>query len=111
MPGFAEVAVAKPHQRRPVEGRVAADPIVGVRNKGLAAAVVPFLLGAVLLVEEDRFRVPVLGLARDVLAAFEDEDLLAGRREPLRQRAAAGARSDDDDVEMRVAHAQASSWR
>jgi len=37
-------------------------------------------------------------LARQVAAALQQQDALAGWRQLVRERAAAGARADDDDV-------------
>ena len=45
---------------------------------------------------------PVLDLARDVVAALEQQDALAGRRQLVGERAAAGAAADDDDVVVRI---------
>src|SRR4029079_11051995 len=58
----------------------------------------------VALVDEHLLGVPVLGLAREVAAAFEQQDPLSRRREAVSQRAAAGARPDDDHVVV-LAHA------
>ncbi|RRQ83069.1 hypothetical protein CUR49_17575, partial [Enterococcus faecalis] len=41
-------------------------------------------------------------LARQVAAAFEDQDTLAGRRQRLRQRRAARAAADHDQVVVRI---------
>src|SRR3712207_7055610 len=49
------------------------------------------------LAVEDLVAVPVLRLARQVAAALEQEDPLARRRQPVRERAAARPRPDDDD--------------
>jgi hypothetical protein len=95
-----EVALAQPHQRRAVEGGVAADPVVGVGRERVTVLVVPLLLGAVAVLDEHRLGTPVLRFARQVLAALEDQDRLAGRRQPLRQRRPARAGADDDDVEV-----------
>jgi hypothetical protein len=45
-----------------------------------------------------RFRIPVLLLARDEIAALDDEDAGAGIGKGVGERAAARAGPDDDDV-------------
>ena len=62
--------------------------------------------GVVLRLDVDRARVPVVLLARDVVAALENQDALARGRQAIGQRSAAGAGADDDDVVVgRRAHA------
>ncbi len=95
-----EVAVAQPHQGRAIEGGVAAHPIVGVGRERLAGLVVPALLGAIAMLDEHRLGVPVLGLARQVLAPLQDQNRLAGGRQPLGDGPAPRARADDHHVEM-----------
>ena len=104
---LAEVLAPEPVQRRTVELRLAADVVVDARLEGLALLVVPRLLRDVAVLDEDLVGVPVLDLARQPVAALEDEDPLARRREVARQRPAAGAAADDDDVVVGVAaHAE-----
>src|SRR6266571_4578329 len=69
MAQLAEVALAQPEQR-----------------------------GAVEALEHDRLSVPVLLLARHVVAALEQQDAFAGGSEAVGQGAAARAGADDDDV-------------
>ena len=52
---------------------------------------------------------PVLGLARQPVAALEQQDALARRRQPMYERAPAGAAADDDHVVS--VHAQISAMR
>jgi hypothetical protein len=107
VPHFAEIALAETEEDRPVDLRVAADVVLRVWPKRNAVLVVPELGRHITLPAEDLLRVPVLGFARQVATAFEQQDPLAGRGEPVRERAAAGAGADDDDVVM-VAHFGAS---
>ena len=86
-----EVALAKAEQDAAVDLGVAADEVLGVRAERDAVLVIPALGGDVPLAAEDLLGVPVLGLAREVAAALEQEDLLARRREAVRERAAARA--------------------
>src|SRR3954465_4567509 len=85
-------------ERSTVDLRVAADEVLGVRTERDPALVIPALGRDVSLTSEHLPGVPVLGLAREVSAALEQEDVLARRREAVRERAAAGARADDDHV-------------
>ena len=98
---LAEIAAAQPHQRRPIERGVAADPIVGVRAERLAGLVVPLFLGPIAVLDEHRLGAPVLRLARQLFATFQDQDRLARRGQSLRQRPAPRARPDDHHVKMR----------
>src|SRR4029453_2162525 len=95
---LAKVLSPQPEQRRAIEFRVAADVVVGVRMQGMSIGGTPHLLRVVLRLDVDGARTPVVLLARHVAAALEDQDALAGRGEPKRERTAAGARSDDEDV-------------
>src|SRR6266702_1030234 len=98
MAQLAEVALAQPEQRGAVELRVAPDVVVRVRMEFLAVLVPPLFLRAVAALEHDRLSVPVLLLARHVVAALEQQDAFAGGSEAVGQRAAARAGADDDDV-------------
>src|SRR5437588_3851933 len=98
VPDLPEVAFPHPQQHGAVDLRVAADVIVRAGAERAALLVVPSLRGVVALFDEDRVRVPVGLLPRKPSAALEQQDPLSGRREPVRQRGAAGARADDRDV-------------
>src|SRR5437899_10132238 len=100
MAQLAEATLPQPEQAGALKLRVAADVIVRVRMEFLAVLVPPLFLRAVAALEHDRLGVPVLLLARHVVAALEQQDALAGGSEPVGQRAAAGAGADDDDVIM-----------
>ena len=93
-----EVVLAKAEQRRAVDLRVAADAVMQAGVKRLAVFAVPGLGGLIATVDEDLARTPVRGLARQVVAAFDDENALAFRGDSLRQRGAARSASDDDQV-------------
>jgi hypothetical protein len=95
---LAEVALAQAEQDRAVELRVTADEVLLVGPEGVAVAVDPLLAAEVALLEEDLGAVPVLRLAGQVSAALQQKDALAGRREPVRERAAARPGADDDYV-------------
>jgi hypothetical protein len=98
MADLAEVFPAHAEQRRAVEFGVAADVVVGVGVERVAVAVPPHLLCLVFTLHVDGTRVPVVLLARDVVAALEQENALAAGRELPSERAAAGAAADDDHV-------------
>src|SRR5437016_180970 len=89
---------AEAEERGAVELGIAADPVVRVGMERLAVAVAPRLLRLILPLEVDRPRAPVVRLARHVLAALEEQDLLPRRGQRPRERAAAGAGADDRDV-------------
>src|SRR5262249_20302475 len=105
----AEIFFGQPVERRAEQFCGAADEIMHLRLERAAVAVVPALGRDIAVLHEHRRRVPVLRLALEPIAALEDEDALARRREVSRERAAAGAAADDDDVEalihMRLARA------
>ena len=103
MAELPEVLRPQAVEGRPVHLGRPADRVVDARLEGLVLLVVPGLLGHVAVVDEDLFRVPVLGLARQPVASFEDQDPLPGRGEVTRQRAASGSAADDDDVVPAVA--------
>ena len=95
---LVEVALAQAEEDRAVELRVAAHEVLLVGAEGVAVLVDPLLAGEVALLEEHLLGVPVLGLARQVAAALEQQDALAGGGEAMCERAAARPRADDDDV-------------
>ena len=71
---LAEVPLTKPQQRRAINLRIAADVILNAGKKGLAVLVIPGFFGPVLGFDEDSFGVPVIFLARQVSAAFEQQN-------------------------------------
>src|SRR5262249_39301709 len=83
---------AESEERGAVELGVTADPVVRVGMERLAVAVAPRLLRLILSLEVDGPRAPVVRLARHVLAALGEQDLLPrpGQRPP--RCAPAGAR-------------------
>ena len=95
---LAEVLLAEAVERRPVELGRPADEVVDLRLERRVLLVVPGVLGHVAVVDEDVVGGPVRRLAREPVAALEEEDLLAGGSQVPRERAAAGAGADDDDV-------------
>ena len=95
---LAEVLGAQAVERRAVELGRTADEVVDLRLERLAARVVPRVGRDVAVVDEHGLGAPVLGLAREPVAALEQQDALAGRRQVPRERAAACAGPDDDHV-------------
>ena len=93
-----EVALAQPEQHASIGLGVGAREVPGVRVELDSVLVVPAFAGDVAFAIEDLLRVPVLTLAREVAAALHEQDPLARRCEPVRERAAAGAGADDDHV-------------
>src|SRR6185436_8477928 len=98
VPHLLEVLAAQPVEDAPPELGVAADAVVRVGTELAAVLVEPALVDAVAEVLPDRLRVPVLIFLRDEVAALEDERPGARAGERVRERAAACAAADDDDV-------------
>src|SRR5216110_159081 len=97
---LAEVLFAEAEQCRSVELRVPADVVVRVRMKIAPLRIAPsFFRGVPPLVY--RSRAPVLLLALPIIAALDQQDLLAGGRKFRSERAAACSCADDDDVVVR----------
>ena len=78
--------------------RVAANPVVRVGRELFASSVEPAFLRPIAELLPHRFGIPVLVLLRDEIAALEEQDARAGRRQRMRHRPAAGAGADDDEV-------------
>ena len=95
---LAEVALSQPVQGSAVELGRSAHEVVDLGLERLAVLVVPRVRGDVPVVDEDRLGVPVLHLARQPVAALQDQDPLPGRCEPVCEGAAARSRTHDDDV-------------
>ena len=95
---LAEVLLAQPVERRAVQLGRAADEVVDTGLERLALVVVPGVGRDVAVVHEHVVGRPVLRLAREPVAALEQQDPLAGRREVAGERAAARAGADDDHV-------------
>ena len=98
MAQLAEVLLAQPVERGAVELGGAADAVVHLRLKRLPALVVPRVRGDVAVLDEHGVRLPVLRLAREPVAALEQQDAQARGRQVADERAAARARADDDHV-------------
>src|SRR6266699_1255175 len=102
MTNLAEVFFAQAEQCRAVELRVAADKIVRVRMQLFAINVARRFFRVVPGFQGDCARAPVVLLARHVIAAFEQKNLLTGGREFVSERAATRARADNDYVVLIV---------
>src|SRR4029453_8414769 len=89
------------------ELRRAHDEVVHLRLERLVLLVVPRVRRDVAVLDEHVPGEPVLNLAREPVAALEQQDALAGRREMPRKRSAAGTGTDDHDV-VRVHHMSSS---
>ena len=100
---FAEILGAHPVQRGSVQLGRAADEVVHLRLvEGLAFRVVPAVRRDVTAVDEHVHRGPVRRLARQPVAALEQQDALARGGQVAGQRAAARPGPDDDHVVMSV---------
>ena len=102
---FAEVLLAHPVQRGPVQLGGAADEVMHLRLvERLGLRVVPAVGRDVTALHEHVLGGPVRRLARQPVAALEQQDALARGGEVAGERAAARPGPDDDDVVM-LAHA------
>src|ERR1019366_6816092 len=81
MPDLAEVLRAQPVQRGPVQLRGPADVVMHLRLELLAVGVIPRIRRDVSPVHENRAGIPVIGLAGQEVAALEQQDPLARRRQ------------------------------
>ena len=95
---FREILATHPVQRGPVHLGGAADVVVHLRLEALVLRVVPGVRRVVPAVDEHVGGVPVVRLARQPVAALQQQDPLARRGEVPGEGAATGAGADDDDV-------------
>ena len=101
---FVEVALAQAEQGGAIHLGVAADVVVQARMERLALGAVPGLGGLVLAIDEHRLAAPVLLLARQIVAALDQQDAPAGGRQAMGERCAAGAGADDNKVIVIARH-------
>src|ERR687888_1629451 len=101
VPQLAEILLTQTEQRSAIEFGISTDVVVRVRMKRPAVLVLPGLLRVVLRLDVDGPRAPVVLLTWHVVAALEQQDPLARRREVIGEGAAAGTGADDDYVVMR----------
>src|ERR1700744_906287 len=100
MPDLFEVAFPQSKKGGPIDLGIAAHPISGLRMKRFALAILPDFVGMISVIQENGLGVPILFFPGQEGAPFKNENALSARSETLRQGAAAGARSDDDDIVM-----------
>src|SRR5262249_8534303 len=89
-----------PEQSSSIKLRVSADVVVRVRMQLGSVAIVPDFFGVILRLEIHRGGAPVVLLARNIVAALQNKNLLPRRCELRRERSAARPRADYDDVVM-----------
>jgi hypothetical protein len=99
----SKILLAQPKHRGAEHLGRAADEVMDTRLERLAVRVVPRVLRHVTVLHEDFGRIPILLLARQIVAAFEDENALAGRSKLEGERAATGSAADDDEIVVIVA--------
>ena len=68
--------------------------------EGFVVLVLPALLGFVLALDEDRARIPVVLLARQIAAAFKQKNPFSRRCQMVGECSTARAGPDNDDVIM-----------
>jgi hypothetical protein len=105
---LAEVFLPKAVEGGAVELRRTADEVVNLGLECLSLGVVPGVVRDVTVLDENVLGEPVRQLPRQPVAPLEEEDLLARRRQVMRERPAACTRADDDHV-IRI-HANSSHW-
>ena len=88
---LAEVFASQTKQGRPVEFCIAANVVVRVRMQLAAIFVVPDLFRVVLTVGVDSLRAPIVLLAANVIAPFEQENPFPRRGQTTDERTAACA--------------------
>ena len=98
MPQLAEVLFAKPVQRSAIHLGGSAYTVVHLRLERFSVAVIPGFLRNIAVLHKHRCSIPILGLAFEPVAAFQNEDILPGRCQLPGQRAATRSAADDDDV-------------
>ena len=81
MGDLVEIALAQPEQRGAIHFGIAADIVMELRAKVSPFALVHVSAAWYSAIDEDGLRAPVRLLARQIIAAFQDQDALAGRRE------------------------------
>jgi hypothetical protein len=104
-----EVTLAQPEERRPIKLGVAANVVIRVRVERASVTIPPHVLRVVLGRHVHGARVPVVFLATHVIAALEDQNLLARGGEMVRKRPAASAAANDNYVVMHTSFARG-SW-
>src|SRR5215510_11796494 len=102
MTNLAKIFFPQTKQCCAVKFGVAANVIVRVRMQFLTVRVTPGFLRVVPGFEVNGARAPVVLLARYVITTLKQQNLLAGWRELVSQRAATRACADDDYVVMIV---------
>src|SRR5258708_23673001 len=95
---LAEILPAQAKQRRAVHLGIAAHPIVDPGMERAAILAVPGLFRLILCVEEDGGGIPIFSFTRQKGAAFQKQDPLAARREPMRERTSPRTRPDADNA-------------
>src|SRR5438105_9437605 len=95
---LAEVFSAQAKERRTIEFSISANVVVRVWVQGLSILVSPFFFRLILAFNIDGARIPVRLLARNIVAALQNENAFPRGRQAVDERSAACAGSDDDYV-------------
>src|SRR6266481_5330655 len=102
MPNLAKILLPQAEKSGPVELCVAANIVVGVRMQVAALNVAPDFLRVVPGFDIDGLRTPIVFLASDIIAAFENQNPLSRRSQVVGQRPSTRSRPDDDQVVLIV---------
>src|SRR5262252_5654164 len=95
---LAEILFAQAKQRRAVHLGIAAHPIVDPGVERSAIPAVPGLFRLILCIDEHGGRIPIFSFARQKITAFQEQDPLTARREPMGKGASPRTGANDDDV-------------
>jgi hypothetical protein len=101
---LSEVILAQAKQRGAVHLRIAAHPIVDPGRERAAIAAVPRLFRLIPCIGKHGGGIPIFSFTRQKITAFQKQDALAARREPVGEGASPSTRADDDDVIMLAGH-------
>src|ERR1700693_6326376 len=66
-----EILFPKSRKSRPIYLRIATDKVMDSGWEGVSSIVVPLLFGFILLLLEDRFRIPVVRFGRKIIASLQ----------------------------------------
>src|SRR5438309_11359849 len=98
MPNLAKILLPKAEKSSSVEFCVAAHIVVSVGMQVTALNIAPDFLCVIFGVDIDGLRIPIVFLASDIIAAFQNQNPLSRWSQLVGQRASTRSRPDDDHV-------------
>src|SRR5437867_12368211 len=103
MPNLAKILLPQAEKSSSVELCVAAHIVVSVRMQVTALNIAPDFLCVVSGIDIDGLRIPIVFLASDIIAAFQNQNPLSRLSQVVGERASTRSRPDDDHVVLIVA--------